>query len=88
MEHVSLVMMFETSKHVPKTKRRCCVFKNFTIILTHSPQPSQDKKQAGPLDKDTLNNTYAFLFTTFHQLHHKYGYKRYPHSNLIKTTKT
>ena len=21
-------MMFETSKHVPKTKKRCCVFKN------------------------------------------------------------
>ena len=22
------MMMFETSKHVPKTKKRCCVFKN------------------------------------------------------------
>jgi len=23
-----LMMMFETSKHVPKTEKRCCVFKN------------------------------------------------------------
>ena len=22
------MMMFETSKHVPKTEKRCCVFKN------------------------------------------------------------
>ena len=22
------MMMFETSKHAPKTKKRCCVFKN------------------------------------------------------------
>ena len=22
------MMMFETSKHVPKTKKRCCLFKN------------------------------------------------------------
>ena len=27
------MMMFETSKHVPKTKKRCCVFKNIKIII-------------------------------------------------------
>ena len=34
------MMMFETSKHVPKTEKRCCVFKdnssfvNYLIILS------------------------------------------------------
>ena len=30
-------MMFETSKHVPKTEKRCCVFKdNCYLMVFHS----------------------------------------------------
>ena len=27
-------MMFETSKHVPKTEKRCCVFKDNVFVNT------------------------------------------------------
>ena len=26
------MMMFETSKHVPKTEKRCCVFENNQLL--------------------------------------------------------
>ena len=29
------MMMFETSKHVPKTEKRCCVFENKYLIVVN-----------------------------------------------------
>ena len=29
------MMMFETSKHVPKTEKRCCVFKDKCFICAN-----------------------------------------------------
>ena len=29
------MMMFETSKHVPKTEKRCCVFENNRFICAN-----------------------------------------------------
>ena len=31
------MMMFETSKHVPKTEKRCCVLKIFTTLVLSRP---------------------------------------------------
>jgi len=48
------MMMFETSKHVPKTEKRCCVFKNNYKTIC------KRVKEGDKTDLKTVKNLLAF----------------------------
>jgi len=60
------MMMFETSKHVPKTEKRCCIFKNIyniCAIKTHTITTSKSHDVLWYLNCGGIILTKDFLYS-------------------------
>ena len=55
------MMMFETSKHVPKTEKRCCVFENNRLDKAIKTRGDKQLYLITHVTKQTLNLNYLLL---------------------------